>query len=218
MRSFRPRRARLLLGGAMLGFAALMVWTAGAFASDTDSPAPAAGGRASSSGPRYVFAQIRQAEQVLIAGESGYLDIDLSLPDPAGDGVGPLRWDRDAPSPVLWVSSLPHSGVVFDDQRPPDKPGHHIACHRTLEELHQSESHGQEILHGYDVVLQLDRILAVPPNEVTTRQADQPAAPSGIRHYRPDRALNGHVAIRALPFQLIAFKHFPDANRFPGQR
>ena len=31
-----------------------------------------------------------------------------------------------------------------------DRPGHAIACHRTLEELRQSEQRGQEVLHGYE--------------------------------------------------------------------
>lgn len=31
-----------------------------------------------------------------------------------------------------------------------DTPGHSIACHKTLDELRESESHGQEVLHGYE--------------------------------------------------------------------
>lgn len=105
--------------------AALLACTAGQRTAWAAPPAAGIFPRTSSGVPRYVTARIRRSESVLVAGDTGYLDIDLSLPAPGPAGVPP-SWDRGTIPPILWVSSTPQSGIVFDDQIPEDKPRHHI--------------------------------------------------------------------------------------------
>jgi len=119
------RRAGLLLLG-VLAVTAFLVWPDGDSANDRVPWIAGEECRTSSSSPRFVRACIRQSEAVLIAGESGYLNIDVSLPDADDVAGGSMRWDHDAPEFVLGLTSPPHSCFEFDSQLPEEKPSHHI--------------------------------------------------------------------------------------------
>lgn len=134
MRRRGPQRAGALVGRGPVCLLALLVFAGGVSTAASPAPAGETVPQTSSQAPRFVTARIRRSEAVLIAGESGFLDIDLSIQDPVDPTGGTLRWDRAAPHAVVWVSSLPRSGIVFDDQIPEDRPGHHILVRMPIPE------------------------------------------------------------------------------------
>jgi di/tricarboxylate transporter len=126
IRSSGSSRFWLRAGGGLLFFAVLLLFTIDDSKAEPDPRVRAEFEQTTSHEPRFVSVHIRKSDAVLIAGESGFLEFDLSLPEPDEGEGGAMDWDREGSSPVLWVSSLAQSGIVFDDQIPDDKPSNHI--------------------------------------------------------------------------------------------
>jgi di/tricarboxylate transporter len=77
-------------------------------------------GGCAAGGLQYVTARIRAEESMLTVGEEGHFDLRLGLPRPGDSAEESMRWDPNAPGPVLWVSAPPESGILL---HPPDGEG-----------------------------------------------------------------------------------------------
>ncbi|MBW2525400.1 MAG: SLC13 family permease [Deltaproteobacteria bacterium] len=124
-RVLRRAVALYLLVAAIAG---LLLAACGGQPSETSAAKPAAeGDKPLSTSLRHVTATAKGGpSQVLMTGQSGTLELRLSLV--AGEGRA-LRWDREAPPPVLRVSSRQDAGISFvgPDGEAPGKGAHRVA-------------------------------------------------------------------------------------------
>lgn len=117
---------RRLCLGSLLCLACLQVMTAAPGRAASSAPSSDTAPRGTARPPAHLVARIRRSESTLIAGQRGFLDIDVSLPAPDSECDGPFAWDLDEPGPILWITAFPESGIVFDDQIPGDDPVHSL--------------------------------------------------------------------------------------------
>ena len=83
--------------------------------------------RAPSRRPSHVIISMQTAQTALVAGESGTIELEASLPKPKGASGRQLFWDIGVKSPViLWLATPATSGIAFLDRQHPDRPHHHI--------------------------------------------------------------------------------------------
>ena len=77
--------------------------------------------------PRYVSVQFNEPLETLVAGESGYFELEAELKAPEGSSETPPQWDLKAEAPlVIWIATPDKSGIEFIDKSHPDRPRHHI--------------------------------------------------------------------------------------------
>ncbi len=102
--------------------------TATAFdTSQTKADAPGA----LSQEPRYISVHLQPSFPRLVAGESGRLQIEIRLKESDQVQGHALTWDRDAPPPVVWISTPTGSGISFLNETTPNKPGQQVLVHFT---------------------------------------------------------------------------------------
>jgi di/tricarboxylate transporter len=121
-----------------LGLAALMILLGGSALADPVAAAPASGASPpgnsaerpvakSSRAPRHVSIRLEHPERVLVAGETGYLDLEARLITPQGAAGPTLTWDMGEKGPVtLYIASSSGSGISFLDKAHPERPHQHI--------------------------------------------------------------------------------------------
>jgi len=75
---------------------------------------------------QYLSIKMKNPSKTLIAGETGFIDIQASL-NTAGDSPGNgIKWNKNVKAPVvISISSPENSGIGFIDRKNPDKPFHH---------------------------------------------------------------------------------------------
>jgi di/tricarboxylate transporter len=77
--------------------------------------------------PHYVSVHFNEPLETLVAGESGYFELEANLKAPEASSEKPPQWDLKAETPlVIWIATPDKSGIEFIDKAHPDRPRHHI--------------------------------------------------------------------------------------------
>jgi di/tricarboxylate transporter len=77
--------------------------------------------------PGHVSVVLKNPSKPLVAGETGYLEMDTLLNKVQVPNGKDLIWDQTAATPLtIWISTPPESGIRFVDRDRPDRPYHHF--------------------------------------------------------------------------------------------
>ncbi len=77
--------------------------------------------------PQYISVRLDKAHEILIAGETGRMEIEAHLGHPEDSGMQPFSWNGTALTPlIVWISTPAESGIAFIDKTHPERPRHHI--------------------------------------------------------------------------------------------
>ena len=91
--------------------------------------------------PRYIAVRMKKPLRTLIAGETDSFELEARLMTAENSSGTPPLWNRAAAAPlVVWMASPDESGIVFIDERHPDRPRHHVLLKFSLPSVPDAKS------------------------------------------------------------------------------